>query len=97
MRYIMRATGLGLVVLLLCATAPLAATFYVATNGNDSNSGSSSQPWRTLQKAANTVRAGDVVLVANGSYTGFQITADGFDECTQLQCINIFTAHVFRM
>jgi parallel beta-helix repeat protein len=54
-----------------------AATYHVATNGNDSNSGTSSSPWRTLQKAANTVRAGDVVLVANGAYTGFQVTADG--------------------
>ncbi len=78
MRYIKRAAGpLGLVVFLLLATATHAATFYVAINGNDNNNGSSSQPWRTLQKAANTVRAGDVVLVANGSYTGFQITADG--------------------
>ena len=54
-----------------------AATYYVATNGNDSNSGSSSQPWRTLQKAANTARAGDLVLVANGTYVGMYITADG--------------------
>jgi parallel beta-helix repeat protein len=30
-----------------------------------------------LQKAANTARAGDVVLVANGTYSGFQVTADG--------------------
>jgi hypothetical protein len=58
-------------------TVPLATTFYVATNGNDANPGTSAQPWRTLQKAANTVHAGDLVLVANGNYVGFQVTADG--------------------
>ncbi len=76
-----RATGLiGLVALLtpiMLAAPSRAATYYVATNGNDSNPGSSSSPWRTLQKAANSVQAGDVVLVGNGNYTGFQITADG--------------------
>jgi parallel beta-helix repeat protein len=79
MRYSnVRATGpLGLVAFVLFASVSNAATYYVATNGNDSNPGSSSNPWRTLQKAANTARAGDVVLVANGTYVGFQVTADG--------------------
>lgn len=54
-----------------------ATTFYVAPNGNDANAGTSAQPWRTLQKSANTARSGDVVLVANGTYVGMQITADG--------------------
>jgi parallel beta-helix repeat protein len=49
----------------------------VSPNGNDAASGSASSPWRTLQKAANTARAGDVVLVADGTYAGFQVTADG--------------------
>lgn len=79
MRYNVRATGLSslVAILFLSVTVTHATTYYVATNGNDSNSGSSASPWRTLQKAANTVRAGDLVLVANGTYVGFQITADG--------------------
>ena len=79
MRYPTWATGFSLAVALgLCfTTTPLAATYYVANNGHDSNPGSSSLPWRTLQKAANTVRASDVVLAANGTYAGFQVTADG--------------------
>jgi parallel beta-helix repeat protein len=54
-----------------------ASTFYVAPNGNDANPGTSAQPWRTLQKSANTARAGDLVLVANGTYVGMYISADG--------------------
>lgn len=64
-------------VILLTATAPHAATYYVSPQGSDTNSGSASQPWFTLQKAANSVRAGDLVLVADGTYTGMQVRADG--------------------
>lgn len=45
------------------------ATLYVATNGNDQNSGrSESQPLRTLTKAASIVRPGDVVYIRGGVY-----------------------------
>ncbi|GIK10518.1 MAG: hypothetical protein JETCAE02_02280 [Anaerolineaceae bacterium] len=43
-------------------------THYVATTGNDSNSGTLASPWRTVQKAANTVGAGSVVCVRAGMY-----------------------------
>lgn len=68
---------LFILVAMFAAATTHAATYYVAVTGNDSNAGTYAQPWRTLQKAANAVRSGDVVLVANGAYTGFQITADG--------------------
>src|SRR5688572_10785411 len=45
-----------------------AATFYVATNGNDSGSGSLSAPFRTITKAAGVVRPGDTVSVRGGVY-----------------------------
>ncbi|TCS31451.1 chondroitinase B-like protein, partial [Paucimonas lemoignei] len=48
------------------ATGP---TYYLSPNGNDSNSGSASAPWRTIQKAANTVNAGDTVVLMDGTYT----------------------------
>jgi parallel beta-helix repeat protein len=48
-----------------------AGVFYVAPNGNDSGPGTSSQPWLTLQDAANHVQAGDTVNVAAGDYAGF--------------------------
>jgi hypothetical protein len=43
-------------------------TYYVATNGNDSNRGTFSQPFRTIQKAANVVNPGDTVIVKDGVY-----------------------------
>jgi Ca2+-binding RTX toxin-like protein len=45
-------------------------TYYVATTGSDSNSGSSSQPFLTLQKAADIVKPGDTVIVRDGVYSG---------------------------
>ncbi len=46
-----------------------AATYFVATTGNDANSGSSTNaPWRTIQKAANTLAPGDTVLVRGGVF-----------------------------
>jgi hypothetical protein len=44
------------------------ATYYVATNGNDSNPGTESQPWRTIQRAADTLVAGDTVYIRAGTY-----------------------------
>jgi hypothetical protein len=43
-------------------------THYVATTGNDANAGTLAAPWRTIQKAANTVAAGSVVCVRGGTY-----------------------------
>jgi parallel beta helix pectate lyase-like protein/List-Bact-rpt repeat protein len=56
--------------------APL-RTFYVDPAGNDAAAGSDTQPWRTLQKAANTVRAGDLVIVRAGHYAGLYLTTSG--------------------
>jgi hypothetical protein len=44
-------------------------TFHVATTGNDANPGTLAQPWRTILKAANTLTAGQTVLVRAGTYT----------------------------
>lgn len=41
---------------------------YVATTGNDLNPGTEAQPWRTIQKAANTLAAGDTVYIRTGTY-----------------------------
>ncbi|MBK7316516.1 S-layer homology domain-containing protein [Candidatus Villigracilis affinis] len=43
-------------------------TYYVATSGNDGNPGTQDQPWRTIQHAADSVTAGDVVQVRGGIY-----------------------------
>jgi hypothetical protein len=44
------------------------ASFYVATSGNDSNAGTQAAPWRTIQHAADTARAGSTVKVRGGIY-----------------------------
>lgn len=64
-------------VLFLAATAlpGLAASgevYYVDKNhpaASDSNPGTESQPWKTIQKAASTLQAGETVLVKAGVYT----------------------------
>lgn len=44
------------------------ATYYVATNGNDSADGSSGTPWLTITKAASTAATGDTVIINSGDY-----------------------------
>ena len=48
--------------------AQAGSSFYVSTSGKDSNSGSFTAPWRTIQHAANTVTAGATVYVETGVY-----------------------------
>ncbi|AZN39570.1 right-handed parallel beta-helix repeat-containing protein [Paenibacillus albus] len=48
-----------------------ARSFYVAATGNDSNPGTLDAPWRTIQKAANSVLPGDTVFVRGGVYSEF--------------------------
>lgn len=51
--------------------------FYVAPSGSDTNPGSQSLPWRTLQKAADTVPAGARVLIRSGVYEPFVLRRSG--------------------
>ena len=57
-----------------------ATTYYVnAATGNDTNAGTSATAaWKTLQKAANTLGAGDTALVLTGTYAErVQVTKSG--------------------
>jgi hypothetical protein len=62
----------ALVVLVLVLAPSLAgqagATYYVSATGNNSNPGTLSAPWLTIQHAANTVKAGAIVYVLAGVY-----------------------------
>lgn len=54
------------------------ATYYVATTGSNSNSGSILSPWLTLQHAFNNVVAGDTINIRGGTYVGVaQLLTDG--------------------
>jgi hypothetical protein len=52
----------------LTCTVAKSATYYVSKSGSDSNPGTQSSPWLTIQKAANTAQAGDTVNVGTGTY-----------------------------
>src|SRR4030042_1234212 len=57
--------------LLLIIIAPVeldAAIYYVASNGNNDNPGTDLLPWLTIQKAADTMVAGDMVYIKAGTY-----------------------------
>ncbi len=43
-------------------------TYYVAPAGSDSNPGTEIKPWKTIQKAANTLVAGETVYIKAGTY-----------------------------
>jgi parallel beta-helix repeat protein len=49
----------------------------VSTAGNDAWAGTGAAPWRSLQKAVNTVQPGATVLVRSGSYAGFLMRRSG--------------------
>ena len=67
-----------LIVLLLLFIMPFAktkasspATYYVATNGNDSwGNGSINQPFKSVQRAINLMVPGDTVIIRGGTYQG---------------------------
>ncbi len=50
------------------ASSPTGNTYYVAKSGNDNNPGTETQPWLTIQKAANTLKSGDTVYIKTGTY-----------------------------
>jgi parallel beta-helix repeat protein len=58
------------VIAALTAFPAAATTYYVAPNGSDTNAGTAAAPWRTLQKAADTMTPGDTARIADGDYSG---------------------------
>jgi hypothetical protein len=42
--------------------------YFVAPNGDDINPGTENEPWKTIQKSADTLEAGDTVYIKAGTY-----------------------------
>ena len=51
-----------------------AATYYVSTTGSDTSSGTQAAPWKTIQKAANTMVAGETAIVQAGDYSSERVS-----------------------
>ena len=49
----------------------LLSSYFVSGSGSDANPGTAAAPWKTLQKSADSVKAGDTVNVTAGHYAGF--------------------------
>ena len=65
---------------LLLAMTAAAADYYVSTAGLDTNPGTLAQPWRTVQKAAGLVVAGDTVFIrGNGGVYTERVNVSGRD------------------
>jgi parallel beta-helix repeat protein len=58
-------------------TAWGATTYYVSPSGSDSNPGSQLSPFRQIRKGIAVGLAGDTILVADGSYLGFDLSVTG--------------------
>lgn len=61
------------------ATVAHAETYYVASDGDNGNTGLQGAPWGDLQHAADTVGPGDTVIVSAGNYNGFYLETSGED------------------
>ncbi|MHC4625849.1 MAG: PKD domain-containing protein [Planctomycetota bacterium] len=81
---------LSLACLILSQAACPAATYYVATNGDDSNPGTELEPFQRFQKGMNSARDGDTVFVKAGVYDlsgyskdiDYKISLIGEDKCS---------------
>jgi hypothetical protein len=59
--------------LALSSSAVAATTYYVAPSGSDANACAQTTPCRQIRRALTLVVAGDTILVADGSYLGFDV------------------------
>lgn len=60
------------------ASGEVEPDYFVSIDGNDSNPGTASEPFETIDKAISVVSPGEAVLVKSGTYTGdFEIDVSG--------------------
>lgn len=73
---------------------PAVADYWVAPSGDDSSPGTLEQPFRTIQRAANAVVAGDTVVVRDGTYTDTTTDTCGYPTVVCLHRGGTAAAHV---
>jgi parallel beta-helix repeat protein len=56
------------VILLLCLSVANAAVYHVSAAANDQGEGTAASPWKTVQRAADAIKAGDTVIIHAGTY-----------------------------
>ena len=61
----------------LPSVSGIGQTYSVASNGSDTNDGSSASPWETIQHAVDSVAPGDTILIESGTYVGARIEQSG--------------------
>lgn len=64
-------------IFILATGSVSAADYYVATNGNDSGSGASGSPFKTITKAISVANGGDRIFVSPGLYAPFTVSKSG--------------------
>ncbi|MGD8561516.1 MAG: right-handed parallel beta-helix repeat-containing protein [Desulfarculaceae bacterium] len=65
-----RALGIIILMMLALAASPaMAASYYVSPQGSDSNPGSASLPWASIQRGADVMGPGDVLYLRGGVYS----------------------------
>jgi len=69
--------SLALMISLWIPALVQANIYYVATDGNNNNLGTETAPWASVDKAADTMEAGDTVYVKQGTYSGFAVHTAG--------------------
>ncbi len=56
-----------------CALTHGGHSYYVATNGSDTNPGTKARPFKTVQQAVGALKPGDTVLIGEGRYPAFVV------------------------
>jgi parallel beta-helix repeat protein len=62
-------SGMAVLLILSAGLTIQAATYFVSPSGADTGPGTEALPWRTIQKAADTMVAGDTVYIKVGTYS----------------------------
>ncbi len=60
---------------LFAASSVLATTWYISPSGSDSNSGTQSSPWRTIEKTQSAGSSGDTVICMGGTYNDHTVSS----------------------